>query len=570
MIRWGLLLCALCALVWGGPAQARKVALVIGNSAYVNTAPLANPGNDAALVARAAREAGFEVVETANLGSVGFRDALRNFRQAVDGADVAMIYYAGHAIEGQGKNWLIPVDAKLETEFDLPYEAIDFDRLLESLSGSRMRMIVLDACRNNPFGNTWKRGYRSVPSGLAGMEVDDVLVLYAAAPGQLATDGNAGAANSPFALSLAKRLPEPGLAVQLLGGVVRDDVLAATGGKQRPFVSASITGTPIYLRAAPTALAATGASPATASGSDRSRIEALMWQGAASADSASGYQAYLDEFPNGIFARMAREKLAKPAARPAATGAPVQAPAREAVAAKPANNPVAAPMIVAPRPAPMPQSAGTRAPDPAAIAATRPPASVPPATAGASATEAGPRLVIRETLIAPDSGPRVSPGDIPAAPGAGPQLVGTRTSSPPVSDLTPLPAMPPTPAFPGDAYPACREGHKPAATMVAKVDAINRCTVVLDQYYNTALTGFARAMAAHQAAITRQYTERVGGMEGYSQASQDRFYRAMMKEHADANPDGAHFAAYRAAEARYKQDREFLKLEYCAAAGCPK
>ncbi|MDP3674040.1 MAG: caspase family protein [Novosphingobium sp.] len=566
MIRWGLLLCALCALVWGGPAQARKVALVIGNSAYVNTSALANPGNDATLVARAAREAGFDVVETANLGSVGFRDALRNFRQAVDGADVAMIYYAGHAIEGQGKNWLIPVDAKLETEFDLPYEAIDFDRLLESLSGSRMRMIVLDACRNNPFGNTWKRGYRSVPSGLAGMEVDDVLVLYAAAPGQLATDGNTGAANSPFALSLAKRLPEPGLAVQLLGGVVRDDVLAATGGKQRPFVSASITGTPIYLKAAPTSLAATGTAPAT--GGDRSRIEALMWQGAASADSKAGYQAYLDEFPNGIFAKMAREKLTLPAARLAATGAPMQALAREAAAAKPMNDAPVPPKLVAPRLAAATPGAGVKVQEPVAMVVTNPPAAsaVPPSNA--------PRVVVKETLVAPDSGPRVSAGDkvpgVGAGSGAGPQVAAIRTSSPPVSDLTPLPAMPLTPAFPAEAYPDCRESHKAAVGMVAQVEAINRCTVLLDKYYDTALGGFSRAMGAHQDALTRLYTDRVGGMAQYSQASQDRFYRAMIKEHSDANPDGAHFAPYRTAEARYKQDREFLKQQYCTAAGCPK
>ena len=526
MIRWGLVLCALCALVWGGPTQARKVALVIGNSAYVNTSALANPGNDATLVAQAAREAGFDVVETANLTSVAFRDALRNFRQSVDGADVAMIYYAGHAIEGQGKNWLVPVDAKLETEFDLPYEAIDFDRLLESLSGSRMRMIVLDACRNNPFGNTWKRGYRSVSSGLAGMEVDDVLVLYAAAPGQLATDGAEG--NSPFAMSLARRLPEPGLAVQLLGGVVRDDVLAATGGKQRPFVSASITGTPIYLAGNPTAPVATAGGGG--GGGDKSRMEALMWQGAASADSTAGYQAYLDEFPQGIFARMARERLGQPAAKPAGSGAPVQALARETTPTRPVSDTGAAPKLGATAP-----GVGGGLQEPAVMAGTRPPAASVPS---------------------------------PSAPGAGPQLVASRTSSPPVSDLTALPAMPLTPAFPADAYPDCRESHMSATAMVVKVDAINRCTVLLDQYYSTALSGFSRAMGAHQSAVTRLYTERVGGMEGYSQASQDRFYRAMMKEHADANPDGAHFAPYRAAEARYKQDREFLKQQYCLAAGC--
>ncbi|MEO1046515.1 MAG: caspase family protein [Pseudomonadota bacterium] len=141
----------------------------------------------------------------------------------------------------------MPVDAILNKARDLPYEAVDLERVMETLDGAQVRMVVLDACRNNPFARTWKSGTRAVRRGLAGIEVDDVIVIYAAAPGQTASDGD-GAANSPFATALARRLPEIDLPLQLLGGSVRDDVLAATNGDQRPFVSASVTGTPIYLR----------------------------------------------------------------------------------------------------------------------------------------------------------------------------------------------------------------------------------------------------------------------------------------------------------------------------------
>jgi uncharacterized caspase-like protein len=180
-----------------------------------------------------------------NLGIADFRQALRRFQSQANGAEVALVYFAGHGIEANGVNWLVPTDAELNEDRDLDYEAIKADLVLQALQGARMRVLVLDACRNNPFGRNWRASVRSTTTGLAKLEADDVLVLFAAAPGRTASDG--GSANSPFAEALAKRLPEPGLAIQLLGGNVRDDVLTATGGDQRPYVSASITGKPFYL-----------------------------------------------------------------------------------------------------------------------------------------------------------------------------------------------------------------------------------------------------------------------------------------------------------------------------------
>lgn len=218
-----------------------------------------------------------------------------------------MVYYAGHGIEGQGKNWLIPVNAELNSSLDLPYEALNLDRVMESLSGAQMRMVVLDACRNNPFARSWKSGTRAVNRGLAGIEADDVLVIYAAAPGQTAMDGDGE--HSPFASSFANRLPQIGLPVQL-GGMVRDDVLVATGGTQRPFVSASITGTPVYLAdgAGGENVRAPLQTPALAS-LDESALDALAWQGAMKADTSASYRAYLDGFPGGKFANLASENI---------------------------------------------------------------------------------------------------------------------------------------------------------------------------------------------------------------------------------------------------------------------
>ena len=165
----------------------RRVALVIANGNYANATRLENPPNDARLIAESLRRTGFSVVDVrADQNLLAFQQSLRDFRAKADGADVALIYYAGHGIEGQGKNWLIPTDAKLAADRDLAFEAIDLDLLMQTIGGAKMRVAILDACRNNPFGQNWRGGTRAVSRGLAGIEVDDVLVIFAAAPGQTA------------------------------------------------------------------------------------------------------------------------------------------------------------------------------------------------------------------------------------------------------------------------------------------------------------------------------------------------------------------------------------------------
>jgi len=323
-------------------ASAQKVALIIGNSEYEHTSQLANPEADSALVAGALRQVGFNTVELAtNLDQPNFLKRLRDFRELADGADAALVYYAGHGVESKGRNWLIPTSATLSAEKDMPFEAIELARVLDTLEGAKLRIAILDACRNNPFANRWEGESRSVSPnfsrGLAPLEVDDMLVIYAAAPGAFAFDGANG--NSPFALALARRIVQPGLPVQLLGGMVRDDVLQATNGEQRPFISASMTGQPLFLVNGPTTqmnwLASlntpSGAPPTAdkpalinftsatdaiaasrgASATQSSLLDEKVWLEALARDSAEAYRSYLEQFPQGAFAEFAKDNIAQ-------------------------------------------------------------------------------------------------------------------------------------------------------------------------------------------------------------------------------------------------------------------
>ena len=221
----------------------KRVALVIGNAAY-GERPLLNPIKDAEMVAATLNEIGFDIVVIKKDTPLDkFRLELAQFREQASGAEVALFYFAGHGIESHAKNWLIPVDADLENERELDAQAIGVEEVLVALSGADMRILVLDACRDNPLTRNGKRG-------LGRMEDDDVLILFAAAPGQAAVDGFAGD-NSPFAKALTRRIREPGLAVQDLGLHVRFDVLQATRnfGSQSPHVSTNIKPAKLYLGA---------------------------------------------------------------------------------------------------------------------------------------------------------------------------------------------------------------------------------------------------------------------------------------------------------------------------------
>ena len=233
------------APVTAGPPSiklGRRVALVIGNAAYVKWSALLNPGKDAAAVAAALeKQLGFDkVILKLDLTEKGFKAALIEFAQVAAGADVGLIYYAGHGMEAGGRNFLIPVDAEPPTPANLDLYAIPLDAVTRRLDGvGRLKLVVLDACRSNPFD----RGGR----GLAAVEPDDnTLVVYAAKHGTTASDGP-GLGHSPFTQAFLQHVTKPGVEVRQLFGYVRDETLKLTKRAQQPWTYGTLGGDPLYL-----------------------------------------------------------------------------------------------------------------------------------------------------------------------------------------------------------------------------------------------------------------------------------------------------------------------------------
>ncbi|NPU68659.1 caspase family protein [Bradyrhizobium sp. 83012] len=298
----------------------KRLALIIGNSAYKSVARLSNPANDAKLVGDMLRNAGFERVDVKlDLGVQEMRRALREFGARAREAEVALIYYAGHGIELDGVNYLIPTDAALEADSDVLDEAIALDRVLFAIEPAKqLRLVVLDACRDNPFAKTMKRSVasRNIGRGLAKVEPPspNTMIAFSAKAGSTAADGDAS--NSPFATALVAHLPKPGLDLRRAFGFVRDDVLKATGYRQEPYVYGSLGGNDIALvPAAPAAAAATD--PDAAMRRDYELAERIGSQAA--------FDAFLEKYPTGFYAALAKAQRAKlsspvtaaPAARPA-------------------------------------------------------------------------------------------------------------------------------------------------------------------------------------------------------------------------------------------------------------
>ena len=244
MLRAILAVCILCFCAGCDQAQSKRLALVIGNSAYRNISPLANPENDARLVAKALAASGFDVRLAADLDRKGMEAALQEFSLDAMQADVAMVYFAGHGLEANGANWLVPIDASIGSFDDVPAAAVPFEMVAGSVAGASVKILALDACRDNPFAARLQSASGAINRGLAEVELDGYVIIYAAAAGQVALDGDA---NSPFAQSFARWVGEQNVDLRLLAGKIRDDVIATTSGKQRPFVSASLSGQVISL-----------------------------------------------------------------------------------------------------------------------------------------------------------------------------------------------------------------------------------------------------------------------------------------------------------------------------------
>ncbi|WP_431206633.1 caspase family protein [Bradyrhizobium betae] len=288
------------------PAHAeRRVALVIGNSAYKSVPRLTNPVNDAALVGGMFKKAGFDIVDIKlDLGVVDMRKTLREFGVKARDADVAVIYYAGHGIEQEGNNYLIPTDAVLETDTDVLDETFPLDRVLFAIEPAKqLRLVILDACRDNPFAKTMKRtvASRAIGRGLAKVEParPNTMIAFAAKAGSTASDGDAR--NSPFAAALVERLPTPGLDLRKAFGFVRDDVLKNTAYRQEPYVYGSLGGDDVSLVPAKPAVLGPQASPDS---EIRRDYELALQLG-----TRDVWTAFLNRYPSGFYTDLAKAQL---------------------------------------------------------------------------------------------------------------------------------------------------------------------------------------------------------------------------------------------------------------------
>ena len=233
-----------CMVTLSGSLVAKegRVALVIGNSAYQHTSPLDNPKNDAQVMGKVLRSLGFEVIEALDLSQNDMKRAVKNFAQKLEQGGrgtVGLFYYAGHGVQVKGRNFLIPVTAQIASVVDVEIESIDLELITNAMdvAGNGFNVVILDACRDNPF----KGSTRSLTRGLARINAPKgSLIAYATSPGDVAADGEG--ANSPYTAALVKSMQEPGLTIERVFKKVRLEVHQATKETQTPWESSSLTG----------------------------------------------------------------------------------------------------------------------------------------------------------------------------------------------------------------------------------------------------------------------------------------------------------------------------------------
>ncbi len=316
-----VLVAAVLALSVRAHAQTR-VALVVGNSAYQKVVNLANPAHDAQDVSESLKRLGFAVKTVIDADFDGFRRALLEFGRMAPNAEMAVFYFAGHGVEINGNNWLLPTNVELTNDADPGTEAIGLQSAMQAVAAAKtLGLVILDACRNNPFQPSWRRSgaVRSVQMlGLAPVEpADNVLVAYAARHGTVAADG--AGRNSPYTAALLKHIEAPGLEVDFLFRNVRDDVMAATNNEQQPFVYGSLSSDEIYFNAPPAVLAAGEAPPLP----DAAEI---AWSFLRATNDVSTLNRFVDRFPESSHVSEAKERIALLGTAPAPSATDVSSP----------------------------------------------------------------------------------------------------------------------------------------------------------------------------------------------------------------------------------------------------
>ena len=315
-----VILSLICMVFTANAAKAdRRVAFVVGNGAYKNVAQLPNPAIDAKAMASVLRNVGFEVVEGTNLTRDKMTERLLEFGKKAQGADVAVFFYAGHGIAISGTNYLLPIDADIKSEMDVKLgAAINIDLTLDqTMSDAKVKLVFLDACRDNPFAAKIKSNSAtrsvSVQSGLAEMKSGEgPLIAFATGPGQTALDGQEGT-NSPFTRALIAHVTTPGVEIQQAMTEVRAQVNEETNKGQLPWGHTNLIGS-VYLNPAaapaPGPAASSSGPVAVASTSGGSDVELEFWRSVKESNKPEELNAYLSNYPNGQFKSLALARIA--------------------------------------------------------------------------------------------------------------------------------------------------------------------------------------------------------------------------------------------------------------------
>jgi uncharacterized caspase-like protein len=310
-----------------------RIALVVGNSAYRNAPPLRNPVNDARDMAKALRELGFQVIQLENGTKQQLERAIGQFSAKLTDSSVGLFYYSGHGIQENGHNYLIPVEAELATEGSVMLETVDVDVVLQlmNLAQTRVNLVILDACRSNPF----ERRFRGLGRGLAPVEQAPrgTLIAYSTAPGKVASDGDG--ANGLYTAELLKAIRQPGLTVEQIFKTVRIGVSTASNDNQTPWEASSLTGEFFFKPLAPV-VAAPSPPPAPAPAANPDAADIAFWNSIKDASQAAPFETYLKRFPKGLFSDLAQFKIAA-LAKPTGT----QAPSAPSASVSPTSPPVA-------------------------------------------------------------------------------------------------------------------------------------------------------------------------------------------------------------------------------------
>jgi hypothetical protein len=295
----------------------KRIALVIGNGAYTSAPPLKNPPNDARDMAATLRTLGFDVVSGINVNQKDMKRLIREFGIKLKTGGSGLFYYAGHGVQSKGRNYLIPIDADIQSEAEAEDSGVDAGLVLNYMDDAQngLNIVILDACRNNPFA----RSFRSATDGLAQVDAPTgTLIAYATAPGRVASDGTAQ--NGLYTAELLKQMRVPGLSVTDMFMRVRAEVMKQTGNKQVPWEASSLVGAFYF------AGSSSDATPVTNTAKiDPVAFELSYWETIKNSTNADDFKAYLARYPQGQFAELAKNRIStlSTPAKPSETSSPV-------------------------------------------------------------------------------------------------------------------------------------------------------------------------------------------------------------------------------------------------------